>query len=214
MSDKPRFEPSIIDVDILVDAPRVMYHYGPNKARDSTRFSDYVQIGPTGKGVGYVYMATTWWDAKGEGGSELDVFGTRGNRIRWRMQTLSMGGRADGMWADMQAPVAYQAFIRGFVINSGSDYITTPQRKVETVNSWGFDETGKVIRKQIVDVYWECEVLQSGGSVVYHTPFNIFCDSPKCSDNGDGGDDNGDGGGGGGGDGCGGYQHDPWITTQ
>ncbi|KAE8754032.1 AidA/PixA family protein [Paraburkholderia sediminicola] len=213
MSDpKPQFKPQIIDVAILVDAPRIIYHYGSNKAKDNLKFSDYTQLGTKGMGVGYVYMATTWWDAQGEGGSELDVFGTKGNTIRWRMQTLSMGGRADGS-LDATAPVAYQAFIRGFVISQGETCITAPVQKTETVDSWGGDEDGKVIRKKVVDVYWEAEVVQPG-AVIYHTPFNIFCNCPGCSDNGDGGDDNGTGGGGGGGNGCGGYQHDPWITAQ
>lgn len=223
MSDLPRFYPKVIDVAVIVDAPRILYHYGPNKARDHTGFKDYVQLGVNGEGVGYVYMLSTWWDAKGEGGSELDIFGNPGNIIRWRIQTLSMGGGADGVPADTKMPpaysqggtvvvnVAYRAFIRGFVFNQGAENLTAPKQVIEIVNSWDMDATGKIVRKQITDVYWESTVL-SKGEVVYHMPFNVFCNCADCNDNDGDGSDGGDGGGGGGGDGCGGYQHDPFVN--
>ncbi|HTI17180.1 MAG TPA: AidA/PixA family protein [Trinickia sp.] len=206
MSD--RFKPSIIDVAIMVDAPRIMFDYGPNKAQDRKTFSDFFNLG---KGVGYVYMAATWWDSQNEGDSELDVFGVKGNTIRWRMQTLSMGGRADASLDSAAAPVAFQAVIRGFVFQGTqwSEFITKPTRKVETVKTWGFDADGNVVRQNITDVYWESQVI-TPGPVTYHTPFNIFCDSPNCSDGSDGSDDSG----GGGGNGCGGYQHDPYINVN
>lgn len=216
MSDLPEFKPKIIDVVVLVDAPRILYHYGPNKAADNVTFKDYQQIGPKGEGVGYIYMATTWFDAQGEGGSELKIFGVPGNKIRWRARTLSMGGLADASISADDVPVAFQVFIRGFVINSGQQYITPPTQKVEVVDSWGFDATGKRVRQQLVDVYWESEVVAAAprdGEVVYHMPFNILCTHSNCNDNNDGGDDGGDGGGGGGGNGCGGYTHDPFIYT-
>lgn len=225
MSTLPRFYPEIIDVAVMVDAPRILYHYGVNKARDHAGFSDYVSLGPHGQGVGYVYMVSTWWDAQGEGGSEFRVFGKPGNRIRWRIQSLSMGGVADGVPADrhmapvhldgtneVKAAVAYRPFIRGFVINSGAQNITPPKQVVETVNSWHVDPvTHKIVRAQITDVYWEAKVLQQA-PVVYHMPFNIFCNCEKCGDGDDDGDDGGHGGGGGGGDGCGGWLHDPFIN--
>lgn len=211
------FRPSIIDVVVLVDAPRILYHYGPNKAKDDVTFSDYQQLGPNGEGVGYVYMVTTWWDAKGEGGSELSVFGKVGNKIHWRMRTLSMGGQADGLSAAGK-PVAYQAAIRQFVINHGAEYISTPVKKTDTIDSWNFDPNGNLVHQKVNDVYWEAEVLKAaapGDQVVYHMPFHVLCNCPECNDNGKGGDDNGTGGGGGGGDPCGGYTHDPFIhTTQ
>lgn len=221
MSTLPRFYPKIIDVAVIVDAPRILYHYGPNKARDHQGFSDYVSLGRNSMGVGYVFMLSTWWDAKGEGGSEFDVFGNPGNILRWRMQTLSMGGVGDGVAADTnmtsanvngtESSVAYRAFIRGFYFSSGAANITPPKQVIETVNSWEMDATGKIARKQITDVYWESTVL-SKGEVVYHMPFNIFCNCKDCNDNDGDGDDGGGGGGGGGGDGCGGYQHDPFIN--
>jgi len=218
MSELAAFKPSIIDVVVLVDAPRILYHYGPNKAKDDVKFSDYQQLGQNGEGVGYVYMATTWWDARGEGGSELNVFGKVGNKIHWRMRTLSMGGQADGMSAPGKPakPVAYQVAIKQFVINNGAEYISTPVKKTDTIDSWNFDQNGNLVRQKINDVYWESEVTKAaapGDEVVYHMPFHILCSD--CSDNGDGGGDNGSGGGGGGGNNCGGYTHDPIIhTTQ
>ncbi|WP_158244329.1 AidA/PixA family protein [Trinickia dabaoshanensis] len=229
MSTLARFYPEIIDVAVMVDAPRILYHYGPNKARDNVQFTDYVQLGPHGEGVGYVYMVSTWWDSQGEGGSEFRVFGNPGNRIRWRIQTLSMGGVADGVPADshmapahqsgqteqgtqLKPAVAYRPFIRGFVINAGAQNITPPKQVIETVNSWQIDPaTEKIVRTQLTDVYWEAKVLQKG-EVVYHMPFNIFCNCDKCADGDDGGDDGGHGGGGGGGDGCGGWKHDPFVN--
>lgn len=205
----PNFKPQVIDVAILVDAPRILHDYGKNNAdasANSSNFSNYVQLGPNGEGVGYVYMVTTWWDAQGEGGSELSVFGAVGNKIRWRMQTLSMGGEAYGSVEKDQPPAAHQAFIRGFVFNRGGDCITAPVQKIETVDGWGLDATGKRIPKQIVDVYWEATVQKPGGTVIYHAPFNIVCNG--CCDDGGGG------GGGGGGSNCGGYQHDPFIHTS
>lgn len=225
MSDLARFMPNIVDVAVMVDAPRIIYHYGTNKAKDHEKFSDYIQLGPNGMGVGYVYMVSTWWDSKGEGGSEFHVFGKPGNRIRWRIQTLSMGGIADGVPADahmapanvqsgpdVEAGVAYSAFIRGFVLNEGAGNITPPKQVIESVNGWQIDAaSGKIVRTKVTDVYWEAKVLQEG-PVIYHMPFSIFCNCDKCSDGDDGGDDGGNGGGGGGGDGCGGYQHDPFIN--
>ena len=224
MSSLPEFRPKIIDVAVIVDAPRILYHYGPNKARDHKGFSDYIPLGANSEGVGYVYMLSTWWDSRSEGGSELDILGKRGNIIRWRIQTLSLGGVADGVPADStMAPaylqgeadvesVAYRAFIRGFVFNQGAENLTPPKQVVETVNSWEIDVTTKnIVRKEITDVYWESTVLNEG-EVVYHMPFNLFCNCEDCNDNSDGGDDGGGGGGGGGGDGCGGYQHDPFIN--
>jgi len=53
MSTLARFYPEIIDVAVMVDAPRILYHYGPNKARDNVQFTDYVQLGPHRKSIGY-----------------------------------------------------------------------------------------------------------------------------------------------------------------
>ncbi|AKE06345.1 hypothetical protein XM57_27875 [Burkholderia cepacia] len=211
------FRPSIIDVAILVDAPRIKYYYGANHAKDNVNFSDYVGVGNNGDGGSFIYMVTTWRDAQNEGGSELSIYGEVRNKIRWRMRSLSMGGIADAMSRN-EPPVAFQAAIRGFVFSGGDaykEYITTPVKKTETVKSWGFDQNGNLVQQDINDTYWESEVIKPGFgnqnnqrvNITYHTPFNILCNCQDCNDGTHGG-------GGGGGNGCGGYTYDPFIVTQ
>lgn len=179
---------AIIDVAILVDAPRILQTIKPNNAAAT---GNYVQL--PGDGQWYVYMFATWNDVRNLGLSELDVFANVGDTIRWRMATFSLNR-------------TYQAFIKGFVFKDPKqDGISTPVMKQETVQVPQMDATGAVVLKSVDDVYWESTV-QKSSPVTYHANF-ILCGC-DCS---------GGGGGGGGGDtvcnnNCGGYTYDPFIN--
>lgn len=183
---------AIIDVAILVDAPRILRDIGSNNAGVT---GNYVQL--PNEGQWYLYMFATWYHARNESYSELDVFADVGDTIRWRMATFSMNR-------------SYHAFIKGFVFKDPTqDRISTPVMKQETVQVPYMDATGAVALKSADDVYWETTV-QKSGPVTYHTNF-ILCGC-DCSGGGGGG------GGGGGNDtvcnnnNCGGYTYDPFIN--
>jgi hypothetical protein len=181
---------AIIDVLIVVDAPRVLQDHGTNKGAST---GNYVPLKNDGKG--YVYMVTTWMDAQGEGTSELDVFAKKGDLIRWRMTSMSGGSQ-------------YQCFITHFLINNGAQNISAPQAKYARVNVPVLDpkspKLNNVIPSQADDFYWESTVLNSTAPVTYHIEFCICGDG--CPSGGGGGSDCGGGGSGGGGGGsdCGG----------
>jgi hypothetical protein len=193
---------AIIDVLIVVDAPRIISDYGRN---DGASTGKYVMIGPNDEGQGYVYMVTTWKDAQGEGTSNLHVFAQKGDIIRWRMTSMSMSSR-------------FQCFLTHFVINNGGSFITAPQAKHQKVNSSHIDPNSPglnvVVPSQIDDFFWESTVLAQQ-HVTYHTQFCICGD--ECGGGGGGGESESEGGGGGGGScsgggNCGGYQWDPFIN--
>lgn len=185
----------IIDVLIAVDAPYIMKTFGPNQAGKN---GQYVSLGEGHKSI---YMIGTWYHVQDQADSELDVFAKPGDKIRWRMTTLSMGGN-------------YQGIITGFVINNGANNITPPApgRQVITIPQidTSVSTLDKVIIKSTEDVFWESTVLYSG-KVTYHTKFMLYY---VGGGGGGGNGSNGGGGGGGGGgcDPCGGYHWDPFIN--
>jgi nematocidal protein AidA len=183
---------AIIDVVIVVDAPRILRDYGTNNAAQTGM--NYVPLGQQGEGRYYLYMIATWFDVQNQAESELDVFANAGDKIRWRMTSLSLDR-------------TYQCFIKEFVINRGANYITQPAPKHESVTVPQIDTSVAALNttkpKQIDDVYWETTVLQPG-PVTYHT--NFIVTGPGC--------DAGGGGGNGGNGNCGGYTYDPYINTR
>jgi hypothetical protein len=182
---------AIIDVLIVVDAARVLQDHGHNTG---ARTGNYVLLKNTG--TGYIFMLTEYADVKSaEGISELNMRAKKGDIIRWRMTSMTMGN-------------TYQCFITHFVVNQGPKNITPPEAKHEKISIpvTDPDHPDRVILSNSGDFYWESTVL-TNGPVTYHTKFCI------CGDSGGGG------GGGGGGDcndnpsDCGGFQWDPFINT-
>ncbi|MBN3144974.1 AidA/PixA family protein [Pectobacterium brasiliense] len=208
----------IVDVLIAVDAPRIIRDFHTNDAANTGQYQSL------GEAHGYIYMIATWYHAQDEADSELDVFAKQGDKIRWRMATLSIGAN-------------YQAVIMDFVINKGAGNITPPTPKKEIITIPQLDPTSKkIILTTTEDVFWESTVL-STGKVTYHTKFQLYVggggggNGGGCGSNGGGGGGNGGGcgsnGGGGGGNGggcgnnggsgggcdpCGGYHWDPFIN--
>ncbi|AEX52531.1 inclusion body protein [Rahnella aquatilis CIP 78.65 = ATCC 33071] len=180
----------IVDVLIAVDAPRIIRDFHKN---DVAKTGQYQSLG---EAHGYIYMIATWYHARDEADSELDVFAKQGDKIRWRMTTLSMGGN-------------YQGVITGFVINNGAVNITPPVLGRETIITPQLDAvSNRVILTSKEDVFWESTVLKTG-KVTYHTKFQLYVGG---GGGGGGGCEGSNGGGGGGNDPCGGYHWDPFIN--
>lgn len=190
---------AILDVLIVVDAPRIIKDHGKNDfAKSDTDTSRYVQLKNDGKY--YVYMIGTWYAVQNQGESELDVFARPGDQIRWRMTSISMGG-------------AYQCVIKEFVFNNGAGNLTPPALMSKKILTPELDPNarplGKIMHTEVDDVFWESTVLNTG-PVTYHTKFAIFAGGGGLSGGGGGGGCGGDGGDGN----CGGYQYDPFINKR
>lgn len=178
----------IIDILIVVDAIRILNDHGKNNAAHT---GEYVNL--KNDGHNYIYMLGTWYHIQDQADSELDIFAKPGDKIRWRMTTLSMGEK-------------YQGIIKEFVITGGKNNITPPRPAHKTIITPRIDTNELSLDKAVFsmadDIFWESTVLQPG-PVTYHTKFVLYA--------GGGGGSNHTGSDGGCGD-CGGYQWDPFIN--
>lgn len=180
-----------IDLLIVVDANRVVQDHGKNNGQQS---GHYVQLKQDGQG--YVFMLGPWENDQprdghgGEGSDDPDISVKKGDTIRWRITSLSMGH-------------LFQCFITHFSVNVGAQYITPPKPKHEVVSTPQIDSSApdlnRTICRQLDDFYWESTVLETGHAS-YYIAFAICgdgcgggCDCACCNC-------------------CGGYQWDPWIN--
>lgn len=195
----------IIDILIVVDAIRILNDHGKNNAAHT---GEYVNL--KNDGHNYIYMLGTWYHIQDQADSELDIFAKPGDKIRWRMTTLSMGEK-------------YQGIIKEFVITGGKNNITPPRPAHKTIITPRIDTNELSLDKAVFsmadDIFWESTVLQPG-PVTYHTKFVLYAGGGGGGGSNHTGSDSGGGGGGGcnhtGSDGgcgdCGGYQWDPFIN--
>ncbi|EHX6292494.1 hypothetical protein K1940_004492 [Salmonella enterica subsp. enterica serovar Larochelle] len=192
----------IIDILIVVDAIRILNDHGKNNAAHT---GEYVNL--KNDGHNYIYMLGTWYHIQDQADSELDIFAKPGDKIRWRMTTLSMGEK-------------YQGIIKEFVITGGKNNITPPRPAHKTIITPRIDTNELSLDKAVFsmadDIFWESTVLQPG-PVTYHTKFVLYAGGGGGGGSNHTGSDSGGGGcnhtgsDGGCGD-CGGYQWDPFIN--
>lgn len=149
----------IIDILIVVDAIRILNDHGKNNAAHT---GEYVNL--KNDGHNYIYMLGTWYHIQDQADSELDIFAKPGDKIRWRMTTLSMGEK-------------YQGIIKEFVITGGKNNITLPRPAHKTIITPRIDTNELSLDKAVFsmadDIFWESTVLQPG-PVTYHTKFVLY----------------------------------------
>lgn len=193
----------IIDILIVVDAIRILNDHGKNNAAHT---GEYINL--KNDGHNYIYMLGTWYHIQDQADSELDIFAKPGDKIRWRMTTLSMGEK-------------YQGIIKDFVITGGKNNITLPRPAHKKITIPRVDTNELSLNKAVFsmadDIFWESTVLNPG-PVTYHTKFVLYAgggggSNHTGSDGGGGGGCNNTGSDGGYGD-CGGYQWDPFINRS
>lgn len=180
---------AIIDILIAVDAEKVIQSLGKNNGQ---QIGKYKQFGDAELAAQCIFMVAPWANAvNNEGQWDPHNTANKGDKIRWRMTSMSMGH-------------SLQCFISHISVKSGAQYITQPKPTCETVDIPQIDSSApglnKTICRPLEDYYWESMVLEKN-TVTYYISF-VIC-GEGCSDGGNScGCCNC----------CGGYQWDPWIN--